>query len=67
MDARHLISTILVGELDRLGRNEITYEKFCDAVNLLERYKFVEEHNSFFPAVKELGEKVHQQSKVWDT
>lgn len=61
-----LISEILLGEMDRMAQGIITLSEFYAIVDVLERYKFTEEHNDFFPAIMELADKVFLASKDWN-
>ena len=61
MDARHYISTVLSHELGRLGQGEVTHEQFEYLVDALEAQSFVPEHKDFFPAIRELGQKVRNK------
>lgn len=63
MDARHYISQVLAEEVGRLGKHEITLEQFMYLVDALERQSFVEEHKEFFPAIRDLAEKINDPNK----
>lgn len=63
MDARHFISLVLAEEMTRLGKKEITLEQFNYLVDALDRQSFTPEHADFFPAIRELAEKVSDPNK----
>lgn len=58
MTGRRLVSIVLLAEMDRAAKGETTPEQFHYLVDVLERNPFLDGHPQYFPAVRQLFEKM---------